>query len=119
MEYPLTRSSLANRSTSVCTAQPGLSLNVRWKHLLTELLPQRGGTLSPVAPVLVYFSRGKHLLWLFPQCNNLNSLLHCRVETSPLISSKSCVVHKSFESEGEAYLWIQVALLKGVVELIN
>lgn len=43
----------------------------------------------------------------------------CRLDAGPHVNGKRSAVHKSFRLESDAYLWLQVALLKGHVQLIN
>lgn len=42
-----------------------------------------------------------------------------RLDAGPCVTGKSAALHKSFKTEAEAYIWFQMALLNGTVELIN
>ena len=56
----------------------------------------------------------------FPDYQNQRSVLIThRLDAGPHVIGKKHSVYKSFTAESEAYLWIQVALLKGNIELIN
>ena len=62
-----------------------------------------------------YSWTGKLLTFAF---TNLTDFC-CRLMVAPLVNGRSGAVHKSFDRKSDAYLWLQAALLKGTVELIN
>jgi hypothetical protein len=73
--------------------------------------------LSPVDHLLVYFFPGECSPCRLLPINEINR--GRRLEVGPHVNGKTSAVHKSFRSELDAYLWLQAALLKGLVQLIN
>ena len=52
-------------------------------------------------------------------CPNELHLFHRRMSVAPHVLGKSRSVYRAFETESEAYIWLQSCLLRGTVELIN
>lgn len=50
----------------------------------------------------------------------INFVAHiCRTVAGFYVTGKSGNVHKSFKDELDAYVWLQAALLRGAIQLLN